>query len=344
MENIIEVKNLCKHFRTLNRREGILGAVKDLFSRNFRIVRAVDDITFSIPEGSIVGFLGPNGAGKSTTIKMLTGVLEPTSGSINAIGFTPYKSRRKYVRNIGVVLGQRSQLWWDLPAIESFKLLKEIYRISQKDYEQNMGLFDEIVNLRSLASTPVRNLSLGQRMLCDIAASFLHNPRLIFLDEPTIGLDIAVKSKVRQIIKDLNRIKKSTIIITSHDLGDIESLCRRIILIDKGMIIFDGPIDTILSVFGRYRTLKIDVKGLRDTDKGKVEEIGEGIQAALETKSAPAISEDEAGWLCLTVNQDEVKLLDVLNHVMRNYPVRDVKIEEVDLKDVIKKVYEGGLG
>jgi ABC-2 type transport system ATP-binding protein len=339
---IIEVRELSKHFKVLNRREGVLGAVKDLFSRNYKVLKAVDRVSFSIEKGEIVGFLGPNGAGKSTTIKMLTGVLEPTGGTILANNLVPYKNRKKYVKNIGVVLGQRSQLWWDLPVIESFKILKEIYQIPAKEYGENMGLFNELVNLQNLHGTPVRNLSLGQRMLCDITASFLHNPGLIFLDEPTIGLDIAIKHKVRRIVRDLNGIKKSTIVITSHDLGDIESLCRRIVLIDKGVMIFDGGIERITGVFGRYRTLKVDLPPFAPGEGP--ETVSARIARDLRLKGPVPAAVDEAGWLNLTVNQDQVKLLDVLNCVMKNYPVRDLKIEEIDLQDVIKKVYDGGLG
>ena len=194
------LQDVSKHFRLLNRREGLKGSIQDLFSRNYKVVKAVDGIGFTIQQGELVGFIGPNGAGKSTTIKMLSGVLEPTSGVISVDGVVPYRQRRKHAQNIGIVFGQRTQLWWDLAVIESFKLLKEIYGIDTAAYQRNLGIFNDIVNLKELYGTPVRSLSLGQRMLCDIAASFIHDPRIIFLDEPTIGLDVDIRSKVRSII------------------------------------------------------------------------------------------------------------------------------------------------
>jgi ABC-2 type transport system ATP-binding protein len=201
---VITLNNLSKHFKILNRRQGLLGALQDLFSRDYKSVKAVDGVSLAIETGEMVGFLGPNGAGKSTTIKMLTGVLEPSGGEIYVNGNVPFKNRQKNAQRIGVVFGQRTQLWWDLPVIESFRVLKEIYQITPEAYEENLTIFNQLVDLKSLYAIPVRNLSLGQRMLCDIAAAFLHNPAIIFLDEPTIGLDISVKSKIRSLIQTLN--------------------------------------------------------------------------------------------------------------------------------------------
>ncbi|WP_010248056.1 ABC transporter ATP-binding protein [Acetivibrio cellulolyticus] len=334
--NIIQINNLTKHFKVLNRHEGLLGAAKDLFSQDYKIVKAVDGISMQIAEGETIGFVGPNGAGKSTTIKMMTGVLEPSGGEININGYIPYKERKKYVQNIGVVFGQRTQLWWELPVIESFKILKEIYRIDKKVYDENMATFDELVNLKSLYTTPVRFMSLGQRMLCDIAASFLHNPKIIFLDEPTIGLDVSIKSKIRTVIKGLNEQKNTTILLTTHDISDIEALCKRIIIIDKGSIIYDDELSEINKMFGAYRTLKIDM-GIPPQD------LEEKIRAAFPCKSPIHVEKQDDGWLSVTINQDEVTLMNVLNFVMSNYPVKDVKIEEIKTESIIKKIYEGEL-
>lgn len=334
--NIIEINNLCKHFKVLNRHEGIKGAFKDLFSKDYKTVKAVDNISMSIDEAETVGFVGPNGAGKSTTIKMMTGVLEPTSGYIKINSLIPYKNRKKYVQNIGVVFGQRTQLWWELPVIESFKILKDIYQIEPEIYEENMSIFNELVNLKELYLTPVRFLSLGQRMLCDIAASFLHNPKIIFLDEPTIGLDVSIKSKIRTVIKNLNEQRKTTILLTTHDISDIEALCRRIIIIDKGSIIYDGDIQTINKLFGAYRTLRADIN-----ESGEV--VSSAVNQSFKCKNRIPVEKHEDGWISITVNQDEVPLLNILNFIMNKYSIKDIKIEEIETESIIRKIYEGEL-
>lgn len=338
--SIIELNNLSKHFKVLNRHEGLGGAVKDLFSKDYKTVKAVDNISMSIDEGEMVGFVGPNGAGKSTTIKMMTGVLEPTSGDIVIDNYIPYKQRKKYVRNIGVVFGQRSQLWWELPVIESFKLLKEIFEIDDKVYEHNIGLFNELVNLKSLNSTPVRFLSLGQRMLCDIVAAFLHNPKIIFLDEPTIGLDVSIKSKIRNVIKELNSLNKTTILLTTHDISDLEILCKRIIIIDKGSILFDGSTQKVNSLFGSYRVLKIE---LPDSDDISFNEFAQNLKDKFPGQKPLEVELQEEKWVSITVNVDEIKLMDVLNYLMTIYHLRDIKVEEIATEKVIKEIYEGGL-
>src|SRR5687767_14990700 len=263
--SLIHVKDLAKHFKILNRREGLGGAFRDLFSGDYRTVEAVAGISFDIEPGEIVGYIGPNGAGKSTTIKMMTGILKPTSGTILVNGQPPYLNRIRQAQVMGVVFGQRTQLWWDLPVIESFKILKEIYKVDQKTFDQHMGLFNELVDLKKLYSQQVRTLSLGQRMLCDITASFLHNPQIVFLDEPTIGLDISVKAKMRSVIKELNRTRNTTIILTTHDLGDVEALCQRIIIIERGRILYDGDIKRVHALFGAYRTLKLQIDNFNES-------------------------------------------------------------------------------
>jgi ABC-2 type transport system ATP-binding protein len=338
--SIILLKDVSKHFKVLNRHEGILGTFKDLFSRDYRIIRAVDCISLEVGPGEILGFIGPNGAGKSTTIKMLCGVLEPTAGRVVVDGFVPFRQRKKYVQHIGVVLGQRSQLWWDLPVIESLKILKAIYRIDDSTYRDNIGLFNDLLDLRKLYAIPVRKLSLGQRMLCDIAASFLHDPKIIFLDEPSIGLDISVKATVRKIIGELNTIKKTTIVITSHDLGDIETLCRRIILIDKGKLLYDGGIGKFNTIFGRFRTLKMNMREIREHQDAAVEQ---KIKEHFRITEGLIVQKRESGWLDITINEDRLKLFEVLRFLMKEFAVKDIKVEEITMENVVKKVYEGAL-
>lgn len=338
--SLIETKNLSKHFRVLNRRAGLAGAVKDLFSTDFRTVKAVDDVSFDIQTGEIVGYIGPNGAGKSTTIKMMTGVLKPTSGDILVDGRAPYENRQRNAQSMGVVFGQRTQLWWDLPVIESFGILKEIYRVDDDGYDRQMALFNNLVDLEALYTTPVRKLSLGQRMLCDIAASFLHNPKVVFLDEPTIGLDISVKSKIRTVIRELNQTYDTTIILTTHDLGDVEALCQRIIIIDRGHIIYNGGIKRVNELFGAYRTLKIQVFGFRDDT---MDLLRSKLAARFGLDRSINVENTEPGWTDITVNQDDVPLLEVLNFVMAEFPVRDVGIVEISMENVVQKIYEGAL-
>src|SRR5512144_1828369 len=257
--SLIHIQDLTKHFKILNRREGLSGAFRDLFSGNYRTVEAVAGISFEIEAGEIVGYIGPNGAGKSTTIKMMTGILKPTGGTLHVNGLSPYDNRIRQAQIMGVVFGQRTQLWWDLPVIESFRILREIYKVDQKTFDKHMSMFNDLVGLSALYTQQVRTLSLGQRMLCDITASFLHNPQVVFLDEPTIGLDISIKAKIRSVIKELNQERNTTIILTTHDLGDVEALCQRIIIIDKGRILYDGNVKKVNALFGAYRTLKLQI-------------------------------------------------------------------------------------
>ncbi len=339
--NGIIIRDVTKHFRILNRREGLWGAVRDLFSRNYRLVKAVDGVSFSIAQGELVGFIGPNGAGKSTMIKMLTGVLEPTSGSMSVNGFVPFRQRKRYVQNIGIVFGQRTQLWWDLAVIESFKLLKEIYGIDSIAYERNLGIFNDLVHLRELYKIPVRSLSLGQRMLCDIAASFLHDPSIIFLDEPTIGLDVDIRSKVRSIIGGLNVEKKTTVLLTSHDVGDIESLARRIILIDKGKILYDGVTEKFTGIFGAYRTLRMDVHELAPSE---IDALKAQTASRCGAGDGVEFGEVSSGWLGVSFDQQKIPLLDLLNPILAGFKIRDIKVEEIEMEEVIKRVYAGALG
>lgn len=332
MSEIIKMQNVVKEFRVLSRREGLKGSAKDLFSRNYKTIRAVDNISVSIAQGEIVGYLGPNGAGKSTTIKMMTGVLEPTSGQIWIGGNAPYQNRTRNAQEIGVVFGQRTQLWWALPLVESFRILKDIYQISDGDYNSMLELYQSLVDIEPLLHKPVRQMSLGQRTLSDILAAFLHNPKIVFLDEPTIGLDVSMKAKIRTLIHALNQEKNTTVILTTHDMGDVDALCRRIIIIDKGKMLYDNDIEHLKGFFGSYRTLKIRIDG-------DMRHHAERIQ-----KEFPAfsVSADEE-WISILVDEDRTKVIDVLGQLQKFHSIRDMQLEEISTEEVIKKIYEDGV-
>ncbi len=332
MSPIISIKNVTKEFKVLNRHEGLKGSIKDLFSRDYKIIRAVDNVSMDIEQGEIVGYLGPNGAGKSTTIKMMTGVLKPTSGEIRVNGVIPYQNRAKGAQDIGVVFGQRTQLWWALPLIESFNVLKEIYRIPDSDYKDMIDLFQSLVDIESLLHKPVRQMSLGQRTLSDILASFLHNPKIVYLDEPTIGLDVAMKAKIRTLIYELNREKNTTVILTTHDMGDVDALCERIVIIDKGKMLYDNDIEHLKGFFGSYRTLKIR------TDKDPSAHVDEVSKAVPEFQVS---SDDE--WISVLVDEGKSKVMKVLNHLQESFNIRDMQLDEISTEDVIKKIYEEGM-
>ncbi len=301
-EKAIIMKNIGKEFKVLNRHEGLMGSIKDLFSRDYNIVTAVNDISLEIPKGQIVGYLGPNGAGKSTTIKMMTGVLEPTRGEILVNGCVPYKNRAKNAENIGVVFGQRSQLWWSLPLIESFRLLKEIYLIEDDEYEEMISLYKSLVDLEPLLHKTVRQMSLGQRTLSDILAAFLHNPKVVFLDEPTIGLDVSMKAKIRDLIRELNKRKKTTVILTTH-------------------VIYDNDIDHLKSYFGSYRTLKLRLPG----DKWVEELIDES-----KTDAMSVISEYQKKSKILDIKLEEISTEEVIKKIYMGETVKNEKISGID--------------
>ncbi len=308
-DEAIVMKKICKDFKVLNRHEGLKGSIRDLFSRDYRIISAVKDVDLEVKRGEIIGYLGPNGAGKSTTIKMMTGVLEPTSGEILVNGFVPYKDRTRNCENIGVVFGQRSQLWWSLPLIESFKLLRDIYMVPKKEYEDMLELYASLVDIEPVLHKPVRQMSLGQRTLSDILAAFLHNPKIVFLDEPTIGLDVSMKSKIRDLISGLNREKNTTVILTTHDMGDVDALCRRIVIIDNGLKIYDNDIDHLKSYFGSYRTLKMKL--------------------------------GDDSWEEMLIDEKTTDIMDVITKAQKEHRIKDIRLEEISTEEVIKKIYEG---
>ena len=331
-ENAIVMNGIVKEFRVLNRREGLKGSIKDLFSRDYKTVTAVDHISVEIPRGEIVGYLGPNGAGKSTTIKMMTGVLEPTAGQILVNGVVPYKNRARNSQDIGVVFGQRSQLWWALPLIESLKLLKDIYQIPDDQYQEMLSFYGSIADMENLLHKPVRQMSLGQRTLSDILAAFLHNPKIVFLDEPTIGLDVSMKARIRELIRLLNEKKHTTVILTTHDMGDVDALCKRIIIIDKGKMLYDNDMQYLKSFFGSYRTLKLRISGDPETQREAIHTVFPDLETGI----------DES-WISILVDEDKTSVVNVLNTLQQSMKIRDIQIEEISTEDVIRKIYEGGV-
>jgi len=327
---IVAVDDLAKEFRTFERREGLLGAFVDLFRRQYRTLRAVDRIRFDIQPGEMVGYIGPNGAGKSTTIKMLTGILVPTTGAIRANGFVPWKERSEYTKTIGVVFGQRTQLWWDIAVVESFQLLKKIYGVSDADYQARMRQFDEILSLGRYLRTPVRKLSLGERMRCDVAAALLHNPPLLFLDEPTIGLDIVAKENIRKFLQQVNREFGTTMLLTTHDLTDIEELCARLMIIDHGRLLFDGGLADLKKQLWRDAAVRAE---LRDRDQAD----------RLFDVDLPGVRCERLDELnCrLQFAREKWSAADVIRHVVNAVEVRDIVIEEQSIEEVVKRIYLG---
>ncbi|MBR3162251.1 MAG: ATP-binding cassette domain-containing protein [Bacilli bacterium] len=322
--SFIEVKNLNKTFKVNTRNSGLINAFKNLFIRKYKLVKAVSDISFKIKKGEIVAYIGPNGAGKSTTIKMLCGILKPDSGFISVNGLNPFADRIKYVKNIGVVFGQKSQLWWDIPVEDSFLLLKDIYKIKDNDYKKIRDELCNLLDLSELLKTPVRQLSLGQRMRCEIAASLLHNPKILFLDEPTIGLDAVGKVAIRKFIKEINKKRKVTIILTSHDMSDIEALTNRVIVIGHGKKLYDGTLNDIKKKFSNDKKLEIIYHDLRTIPKIK------GVKT-LEHKKNKVI---------LKVNMDNNTISYVINRYSQACEIDDVNILSDNIDEIIIKLYK----
>ena len=331
MPPIIDVDNLTKEFRTFRRREGVWGALTNLFVREYVTVTAVDHVSFSIQRGEMVGYIGANGAGKSTTIKMLTGILVPTSGRVISNGYVPYRERRRYTQHLGAVFGQRTQLWWDIAVIESFKLLKEIYEISAVDYQHRLGVFSEILGLQEYLYTPVRKLSLGERMRCDIAASLLHNPPLLFLDEPTIGLDVVAKDHIREFLKEVNRTERTTVLLTTHDLSDIEELCRRILIIDRGKILFDGQLAEMKNRLAEYNQVKFQLK-----DRAQVTRLSEMSSDGISCQRV-----DELTYL-MRFDRRRHSTAEVIRNLVNKLEVKDIFVEEEPIEDMVKRIYLSG--
>ena len=330
--NVIETKGLCKSFRSPLKKPGVLGAVRHLFRPEHREITAVSEVDLAIEAGESVAYVGPNGAGKSTTIKMLTGILLPTGGEVRVNGLHPYHQRMRNSKNIGVVFGQRTQLWWDIPVIESFTLLRDIYEVPEKTYADNLAYFTGMLGLDEFLHQSARRLSLGQRMRCDLAVALMHNPAIVFLDEPTIGLDVAVKERIREFLKTVNRERGVTILLTSHDLDDIEDVCRRLIIIDTGRIIYDGSIQGLLDKYVKQRSIRV-IAGAKIDRAQAAQAMPDGVEI---------VHADDRE---MTVEFDRFRYTakDVLEIIMQAAEVVDFQLEEPDIERVVKNVYEGRL-
>lgn len=322
--NVIEIKNLSRSFKIQKSNDNFL---KYLFKREYRTVEAVKDVNFSIKAGELVGFIGPNGAGKSTTIKMMTGIIVPSAGEISVLGNIPYKNRKDNAKNIGVLFGQRSQLWWDLPVSDTFKLLKKIYKIPDDVFQENVNTYCKILGIDEFINQPVRQLSLGQRMRADICASLLHNPKILFLDEPTIGLDVVVKKQIRDMIRKINKEKGITVILTTHDMKDIEEICKRIIMIDKGQIIIDESVEDVKHKFKGNNTIHFVVNTAPEK---------------LDITSVEKIEIDGDGNIMVTYNPDLITSAKIIAEVSEKCEVLDISIKEPEIDDIIRNLYLQG--
>ena len=330
---IIETVQLNKVFKQAVKKPGLAGALKHLITQEYVYKEAVKEVSLQIKEGEAVAYVGPNGAGKSTTIKMMTGILHPTSGQVKVCGIEPYKNRIENAKNIGVVFGQRTQLWWDIPISETYTLLRDIYELPQKQYQDQLDMLVTLLGMEEFLYLPARKLSLGQRMRADLAASLIHKPSVLYLDEPTIGLDIVIKKKIRQFLKELNQTSRTTILLTTHDLEDIEDICERIIIIDKGCLVYDGNLNTMKDTYAKERVITIEAASpIAD--------------AALKLQGYPGIRYeylDNRKQIKIYFNRFEIKAAELLNRFTSDYEVTDFKMDEPKIETVIMKMYAGNL-
>ncbi|OQM46961.1 daunorubicin ABC transporter ATP-binding protein [Anoxybacillus sp. UARK-01] len=332
MGNVIEVENLRKEFKAYSSRSGLMGAFRDLFTRNYKIIQAVHDISFTVNQGEMVGYIGENGAGKSTTIKMLTGILTPTAGKVSVNGMNPHKEREAFVRTIGVVFGQRSQLWWDIAVQESFRLLKKVYRVSDSDYKEHMEHVIETLDIGPLLDKPVRKLSLGQRMRCELAAALIHNPPLLFLDEPTIGLDVLVKLKIREFLKEINQKYNTTILLTTHDISDIEALCDRVIMLDEGKIIYDGSLQRLKENWGEGKQIQFTFS--QEITSSELHP----LTAAWGVKWSRG--EQDNSWIA---HVPKAHVSEIISCIVNHYEIQDLNLYEISTEEIIRNIYEEGV-
>jgi len=327
---MIEVENLQKRFWIREHHRGLGGALRNLVTRRGKEVRAVDDISFRVAAGEMVGYIGPNGAGKSTTVKMLTGILVPSGGRVAVAGLVPWRQRRSLARRTGAVFGQRTQLWWDLPLIESLTLLRHIYGVPETRFTTNLKVFRDLLDLDAFLDIPVRQLSLGQRMRGDLAAALLHDPDILYLDEPTIGLDVVAKQRIRDFLRRLNQERGLTVLLTTHDMTDIVQLCPRMLLIDHGRLLYDGTVSAIRDRFGVERTLVVDLAE-EETTTGPLD-----VDPAAQVRA-----DGPRRWL--RFRRDEVTAAELIAAVSARYRVRDLTIEEPEIEDIVRRIYEEGL-
>ncbi len=319
---VISVSHLSKYYKTYQKEPGFLESVKSLFSRRFETIPAVDDISFSIGEGELVGFIGPNGAGKTTTLKCLSGLLYPTGGKVSVFGFTPWERKYEFLSQIALVMGQKNQLWWDLPALETFILNKEIYEISTKKFNEKLSELSALLKVDHLLKTPVRKLSLGERMKMELIASLIHSPKVLFLDEPTLGLDVVMQQNLRDFIKEYNKRHQATIILTSHYMKDVESLCKRVIIISLGKIIFDGALDTLVKQHAPYKLIKVILQ--RNVEENILRTLGRDIKFQYPE---------------LIFNVPNEKISETVAKLLKQLPIEDITIQDPAIEDIIREIF-----
>jgi ABC-2 type transport system ATP-binding protein len=324
MVSIITARDLRKHFKVYKRHRGAMSALRDFFSREFTLARAVDGVSFDVAPGELIGYLGPNGAGKSTTLKMLTGLLVPSGGELIVGGCVPWKARRSYVATIGAVFGQRTTLWWDLPVIESLELLRHVYKIPPARFARNLNQFRDLLELDPFLNTPARALSLGQRMRADLCAALLHDPALVFLDEPTIGLDVVARQRIRDFIRHINRERGVTILLTTHDLSDVEKLCDRVMIIDHGKLLYDGGLSALTARFGGQRELVVEFAEMYDdvSIPGVV----------LAGRDGPRATYRFA--------RETVTASELISRLSAQFRITDLSVREPDIEDTVRRIYE----
>ncbi|MFE4711648.1 ATP-binding cassette domain-containing protein [Paenibacillus sp. NPDC056722] len=325
---LIQVDHLRKEFKRQKRKDGFWPLMKSLVYREYEQKVAVEDISFTIDQGEIVGYIGPNGAGKSTTIKMMVGILVPTSGNVRVNGLVPFENRIENARRIGAVFGQKSQLWWDTPVIESLRLTKYMYDIPEDRYVQNMALFSDILGLEEFKNVAVRSLSLGQRMRADLCAALLHDPQIVYLDEPTIGLDVVVKERIREFIRQINRERGTTVILTTHDMADIEKLCSRVMVVDHGRLMYDGNLHTLKNDYGNMESMELDTEEDFVMDDALLR-MGISFNRTEEAKTQ------------LVYDKNNINSSAVIKWIMDRYSVRDFKVKETEIEEIIRNLYAG---
>jgi len=322
--NAITVKNLKKVYRTHKRGKGMWNAVVSLFNRKYENKHALKGISFNVEEGEVLGLIGPNGAGKSTTIKALSGILYPTSGEVKVIGYVPWKERVKYVKHLGVVLGQKEQLWWDLPAVDTFYMNKEVYQIQESKFKKRLNYMVKLLDVKEVINSPVRDLSLGERMKCKLIAALLHSPKVVFLDEPTIGLDIIARDRLRDFVKEVNQKEGTTFIVTTHDMQDIEKLCKRIIIINCGVIVYDGLLEKLKSTILNNKIVDVKfeskVKGFR-------------------LKGCKVLEKGDYNFV-IEADTKVTKIKKVIDYLLLNYEVADINITDPPIEEIIQRIYK----
>jgi len=322
---VIEVKNLKKYYKVHQKEPGLSGSIKSLFNRKYYDVKAVDNVSFEIGEGELVGFIGPNGAGKTTTLKVLSGLLYPTSGFVQALGYTPWDRKPAYQKQFSLVMGQKNQLWWDLPAIESFILNKEIYEVPDAQYKKTLDELVELLDVKDILKVQVRKLSLGQRMKMELIAALIHSPKILFLDEPTIGLDVVMQKKMRDFIREYNKRFNATVILTSHYMDDVKELCQRVIIIDKGKLIFDGALDEIIKKYADHKLITV-VFSKNNVELSDLEKLGE-VKSFEPPKAVISVKRASAPRVAARILED--------------FSVADINLEEPQIEDIIREVFTG---